>query len=176
MRVLVALFLACLILVPPSIADTYVVDPYGTGDYPTIQAAVNACVSGDIIELTDGVFTGAGNRDIRFNNRDLTIRSQSGDPTRSIIDCELAEQAFVLFDGDEEHIQGLTMTHGRDSAWGGAVYMGMAAHGVFLDCIFTNNSAPGNAGAVMIMDCAYAEFEGCTFIGNSSYAGGAVCT
>lgn len=176
MRVFVVLFLACLILAPPSVASTYVVDPYGTGDYPTIQAAVNACVNGDIIQLTDGTFTGVGNRDIRFNGRSLTVRSQSGDPTRTIIDCELAEQAFVIFDGGEEHFQGMTMTRGRDSSWGGSVYVGMAAHGVFVDCIFSDNSAPGNAGAVMIMDCGYAEFEGCTFTGNSSSAGGAVCT
>ena len=176
MRVLAALLLTSLILASPSIANTYVVDPYGTGDYPTIQAAVDACVSGDIIELTAGAFTGAGNRAIRFYGKDLTIRSQSGDPTRTIIDCELADQAFVLFDGDEEHLQGMTMTRGRNSSWGGAVYVGMAAHGVFLDCIFRGNSAPGNAGAVMIMDCGYAEFDGCTFVDNSSGAGGAVCT
>ncbi|MDM7914586.1 MAG: hypothetical protein QUU85_04875 [Candidatus Eisenbacteria bacterium] len=176
MRALAASLLASLILSVPAIAATYVVDPYGTGDYPTIQAAVNGSASGDVIELTDGTFTGPGNRDIRFNGKDLTVRSQSGDPTRTVIDCELAEQAFLIWEGEEVHFQGMTMTRGRDSSWGGAVCVEMAAHGVFRDCIFSDNSAPGNAGAVMIMNCGHAEFEGCTFIDNSSYAGGAVCT
>lgn len=176
MRARAALLLACLALPAQSMATTYVVDPYGTGDFPTIQDAVDACVSGDVIELTDGTFTGPGNRDVRFYGKNLTVRSQSGDPDRTTLDCEGASRAFLLFDGEEGRFEGFTMTRGRGPDWGGAVILGMAVHATFLRCVFTDNSAPGNAGAVMIMDCAYAEFEGCTFIGNSSSAGGAVCT
>ena len=43
-------------------ATTYLVNPEGTGDFPTIQAAIDAVVDGDIIELNDGTFTGDGNR------------------------------------------------------------------------------------------------------------------
>ena len=39
--------------VSSSLAATYVVNPDGTGDLPTIQAAINAALGGDIIELTD---------------------------------------------------------------------------------------------------------------------------
>ena len=45
-------------------AATYTVEPDGTGDFPTIQAAIDAAQDGDVVELGDGVYRGAGNRDI----------------------------------------------------------------------------------------------------------------
>jgi hypothetical protein len=71
-----------------TLACTYVVDPYGTGDYPTIQAAIDAAEDGDIICLADGTYTGNGNRDIDFRGQAITVRSHSGDPDQCIIDCE----------------------------------------------------------------------------------------
>ena len=85
--------LACLlfILLPVSSAEALVlvVHPDGSGDCPTIQAAIDSVnFSGDIIELTDGVFTGFGNRDLFTSGKSLLIRSQSGDPTSCIIDVQ----------------------------------------------------------------------------------------
>lgn len=176
MRVTAALILMCLILPARLTASIYVVNPDGTGDFPTIQAAVDGSVSGDVIELTDGTFTGPGNRDIWFHGRNLTIRSQSGDPARTTLDCEEAGRAFLLGSSEEGRFEGMTMTRGRAPDFGGAVISGMAVQLSFLRCIFLNNSSVGNAGAVMVWDCSFARFEGCTFIGNSSTAGGAVCT
>jgi len=62
-------------------AETYLVLPDGSGDFPTIQAAVNAAVDGDVIELADGTFTGDGNLDLEFQGKTITVRSASGDPT-----------------------------------------------------------------------------------------------
>ena len=74
-------------LVSSASAATYVVQPDGTGDFPTIQAAINAVVDTDIIELADGTFTGDGNRDLDYLGKAITIRSQSGDPSVCVIDC-----------------------------------------------------------------------------------------
>ncbi|GAF67705.1 unnamed protein product, partial [marine sediment metagenome] len=70
---------------------TYVVTPDGTGDFPTIQAAVDYAVDYDIIELTDGTFTGNGNRDIDYQGKSITVKSQTGDPQVCIIDCQGSE-------------------------------------------------------------------------------------
>ena len=71
-------------------AETFVVTPDGP---ITIQMAINDCYFfGDVIELTDGVFSGPGNRDLSFFGKDITVRSQSGDPTTCIIDCEGSDQ------------------------------------------------------------------------------------
>jgi pectin methylesterase-like acyl-CoA thioesterase len=42
-------------------AATYVILPDGSGDYATIQAAIDAAAPGDVIELADGIFSGPGN-------------------------------------------------------------------------------------------------------------------
>jgi hypothetical protein len=63
------------------------VAPDGSGDYPTIQAAVDAATHGDTIVLADGTFTGPGNRDVEVTSA-LSFRSQSGNPATCIIDCE----------------------------------------------------------------------------------------
>ena len=43
----------------PAAATTYIVRPDGTGDFPTIQTAIDAAIDGDIIELTDGTLYAA---------------------------------------------------------------------------------------------------------------------
>jgi len=45
-------------------------------------------IQDDIIELTDGVYTGSGNRDLNNSGKYFLIRSQSGDPTACIIDLQ----------------------------------------------------------------------------------------
>lgn len=79
---------AILLAAATASATTYVVKPDGTGDYPTIQAAIAAVANGSIIELTDGTFIGAGNRDIDFAGKAITVRSQSGNAEACVIDCQ----------------------------------------------------------------------------------------
>lgn len=92
-------FLACLLffLLPISTAEArvWVVNPDGTGDAPTIQAAIDSLTySGDIIELMDGVYTGDGNRDLYNSGRSFLMRSQSGDPASCIIDVQGSEDEW----------------------------------------------------------------------------------
>ena len=84
-------FVAFGLFASPASATTYLVRPDGNGDFVTIQAAIDSAVAGDIIELSDGVFTGDGNRDLDFLGKGITLRSQSGDPELCVIDCENAE-------------------------------------------------------------------------------------
>ena len=42
--------------------------------YNTIQAAVNAAANDDVIELSPGTYTGAGNRDVDFSGKAITVR------------------------------------------------------------------------------------------------------
>ncbi|MGD9142176.1 MAG: hypothetical protein PVJ42_11605, partial [bacterium] len=70
---------------------THTVNPEGTGDYATIQAAVTAASPGDTVRLSMGTFTGTGNRDVDFLGKAVTVRSQYGIPQYTIIDCEGSE-------------------------------------------------------------------------------------
>jgi hypothetical protein len=86
-RLAVALAVACAWITAASHATTYVVNPEGTGDFPTIAAAIGAAVDGDRIELADGTFTGADSHNLDFAGKAITVCSQSGDPSVCIIDC-----------------------------------------------------------------------------------------
>ena len=102
----------------PCVPQVYVVDPGGTGDFPTIQAAIKAAADGDIIELTDGIFTGEGNRDMDYLGKAITIRSQSGNPEVCVIDCEGTEsdpqRGFHLHSGEQAGsvLEGITIRGG----------------------------------------------------------------
>ncbi len=46
--------------------------------YATIQAAIDAAVNDDTVLVADGTYTGAGNRDLDFGGRAITVRSENG--------------------------------------------------------------------------------------------------
>lgn len=74
--------------VPAARADIYTVLPDGSGDFPTIQAAITYSSDGDVIILGNGIFTGQGNRDLNCGGRSITIRSGGMDPHLCQILCE----------------------------------------------------------------------------------------
>ena len=131
--------------------------------YRTIQAAIDASVDGDEVVLADGVYTGAGNKNLFFNGRDITVRSASGIPATCTINCQNSGNAFNLPGGETSAptISGLTITNANDgiSAFGGNT--------TITNCLFTSNHPAifGQSAPVAISDCA--------FIGNSGDFGGA---
>ncbi|MBE9507872.1 MAG: hypothetical protein IMY86_07455 [Chloroflexi bacterium] len=171
-------------------AETRVVHPDGSGEWPTIQAAVAASEDGDTVELTDGTFTGAGNRDIDFLGKSITIRSQGADPLHCIIDCEGTEadphRGFLFCSGEGigSILEGLTIANGMarqeiNGHEGGAVYCGAGASPVVVNCRFVGNAASGPpgggaGGAVACLDNSAPVFVSCAFVGNSAYFGGAM--
>ncbi len=131
LAILLSLGLAALI--PKADATVHVVAPDGTGDYPTIQAALDVSIVGDVIELTDGIFTGEGNRDLDYDGKAVTVRSQSQDPTLCVIACDgsMAQPhrgfSFVAGEGPSSVLQGITIRDGWvtgsvPSQCGGAIY------------------------------------------------------
>jgi hypothetical protein len=72
---------------PNPCSQPITVCPDGSGQYLTIQAAVDAAADGQEIQLCDGVFQGPGNRDVTINGKSLYIRSMSGDPAACVILC-----------------------------------------------------------------------------------------
>jgi predicted outer membrane repeat protein len=144
---LAALLLLVAACAAPAAATTYYIKPDGTGSFPNIQAGIDAALPGDIVELADGTFTGAGNRDIGFLGKAITVRSRSGNPETCIIDCQEAGRAFNFYDGEgpSSRLEGITITHGLQlSGSGGAIACGTAptlAHLIFKDNEATSGGA-----------------------------------
>jgi predicted outer membrane repeat protein len=157
----------------------YVVSPDGTGDFQTIQAAINAAVDGDAIELTNGVFTGDGNRDLDYGGRAITIRSQSGDPDSCIIDCEGSpgnqHRAFRFQYGEGPYavVEGITIRNGYMGNYGGgAMWCSDGSSPTIVNCVFCTNHSDGSGGAIYCSSEGNATFSYCTFYDNSSGNGG----
>ena len=160
-------------------ASTYLVLPDGTGDFPTIQAAIDAAADGDVVELADGTFRGPGNRSIELA-KGLTIRSASGDPERCIIDCEgqysAPARGLALYGPTTPLIQGLKILHGYEESSAGAAALSCGVDATILDCIFSDNVTEWsqNGGGVCCYDCSPV-FVGCRFERNvNPGAGGGV--
>lgn len=174
-RLSVILALLALAAVPYGEAAIYLVRPDGTGDFPTIQAAINASVNGDEILLADGVFSGPGNRDMSYGGRAITIRSQTGNAVACIIDLTdpfAGHRAFQFYsEGSNSILRNVTIRDGLSSS-GGAVYM-VNASPTFSQCYFVNCSVSGNGGAAYVYGgspvFSYCYFEYC----EASEGGGA---
>ncbi|MCK4415402.1 MAG: right-handed parallel beta-helix repeat-containing protein [Candidatus Eisenbacteria sp.] len=161
-------------------AETLLVHPDGSGTYPTIQAAVDAAGSGDVIELTSGTFTGPGNRDIDYLGKAITIRSQSGNPDACIIACGGSDAEhhrgfrFHSGEGPGSALDGLTITGGYAPS-GAAIYCSIPATPTLTDCVFHGNTATGSGGGLYCGDAL--TITDCVFSGNSAAnnGGAAAC-
>lgn len=170
-------------------ANRYFVKPDGTGDYPTIQAALASgkVTSGVTIELAEGVFVGAGNRDVDFLGKAVLLRSRSGDPSECILDIEgFASPGRGLLlrsgEGPGTEISGITFRNGRilgSGFEGGAGVLIEAPapenrpHVRIANCRFEDNVGVYGA-ALQAWQPAWLEVVDCVFEGNgATVVGGA---
>jgi len=158
-------------------AATHTVAPDGSGDFATIQAAIDAALDGDVVELTDGVFTGDGNRDLDYLGKAITIRSRSGSAGGCVIDCQgsMADpRSGVLFRTRETAaavLAGITIRgawNGPLGSGGGIVCDGPCSPRI-VGCILEANAG----SAVNCRAGCSPHFSGCVFTGNPGSCGGA---
>ena len=67
-------FLICLFLTMPCAAATIIVNYDGTGDYPTIQEAIETASEGDLVLVWPGVYT----EEIDFLGKRITVQGKDG--------------------------------------------------------------------------------------------------
>ncbi len=173
----------CLVALAPRPASgaTYVITADGSGDFATIQLAVQAAADGDVIELADGTYRGEGNRDIAYLGKAVTIRSRSGNPRMCVIDCDGTEEdphRGFSFDGGEgaaSVLEGVTIRDGVAPGGfphaGGAISCSNRSSPSLANCVFAANSAESWGGALCCTD-ASPFVTACAFRGNSAAVGG----
>jgi len=93
----------------------------GSGDYPNIQAAIEAASDGWEIVLSPGIYRGPGNRNLDPLGKAITIRSvDPEDPevvSATVIDCENQGIGFHIHSGETHQtiIAGITIINGTGS-------------------------------------------------------------
>jgi hypothetical protein len=163
-------------------AATYTVDPNGTGDCPTIQAAINAAVDEDTITVLPGTYY----ENINFNGKNIILTST--DPNNSdivastIIDGQQVG-SVVRFSGSENNsctLQGFTITGGNGHVPPG--YIDKLGGGIcggdihnqtkasIVSCIITGNTADTGGG---LCYCG-GTISNCTISDNTGKWGGGV--
>ena len=83
--------------------------------HATIAAALAAAHNGDRIIVADGVYSGAGNRDLDFVGKHVRLESANG-PASCIIDCQAQGRAFYFHSGETPGValEGFTIQNGLD--------------------------------------------------------------
>lgn len=135
-------------------SNVWYVKPDGSGDAPTIQAAIDSASARDTIICAAGTYTGDGNRDIEFRGKSLLLLSESG-PEVTIIDCDGTELdrhiglKFVNGEDSTTVVDGFTITDGWEVLFGfsdyyetGTVFCSTAAPTI-RNCIITGNHGDG---------------------------------
>ena len=83
------------------------------GEQPTIQAGIDFAVSGDIVLVADGTYTGAMNKNLDFNGKAIIVISKNG-PENTIIDCQGNGRGFNFHssEGQDSVVSGFTIKNG----------------------------------------------------------------
>ncbi len=161
------------------------INALGSGDYSSLQAAIDNADDGSTIVLEPGTYTGAGNYDIDFGGRILTVRAasskeSSGKVGECIIDCGGSSgnnrRAFHFCSGEGSLVvlDGLTITGGYESV-GGAIYCENGSSPTIRNCTFIGNHAMAG-GAFGCTGGSLPKLEHCVFVNNDSdiWGGGMV--
>jgi len=154
----------------PAPAAAYLVKPDGSGDYATIQDAIDAASHGDSILLDTGTFTGTGNKNLDTGGKAIVVTSVSG-AASTFIDCETDGRAFYVHSAEDHGtvISGLTVVNGDASTldgYGGAIYCSDASPSI-LDCTF--RSCYADSGAALYLNQSNARIARNRFVDNNCF-------
>ena len=150
----------------------YGLRPGGRGMFVDLETAMDEIPSQASIVLEDGLYAGAGYRDLDPHGKAMTIRSRSGEAADCTLDAQGHYGGFARVfqldgnDGDTFRVQGLRLTGGYADEKGGLVLAEEGCGAVFADCLFDGGHADfGNAMAVIGSQGSSASvtFSGCTF-------------
>jgi len=165
------------------------VDDDGPADFNNIQAAVDDSNDADVIIIKTGRYTGAGNRDIDFMGKVITVRSlDPNDPnivSNTVIDCQGSEsephRGFKFNSGEKANsvLAGLTITNGYGpedyigdyTSWIGGAILCSSSSPTISNCIITGNSAY-DGGGICCCKGASPRIRDCSILNNIGVGGG----
>lgn len=167
-------------------AQTIEVKQDGTGDYTTIQEAVDASVDGDVVLVWPGTYY----ENVDLSYKDITLTSlihTTGDSTykySTIINGNQTGSCISVLGQNNIQtvvvIKGFTLTNGsgrefQEDNWGGGICL-LMSYGDIRHCVITNNNVHnGSGGGVSVYYGSDAVISDCFISDNrSSFSGGGI--
>ena len=165
---------------------------YVPDNYSTIQAAIDASYDGDVIILAPDTYTGAGNRDLDFGGKAITIRSENPDDpcvvAGTIIDCggtRTEPHRGIYFhsgETDASIVEGISITDGygdvQNSYYAGSAIFCDGSSPTIRKCVFYGNTNDlvneGTDGVIACYSSSNPLIANCIIRNNSSYYSGAI--
>ena len=174
MRGMTYLFLFLLLVIPCSGA-TITVNWDGSGDYTTIQAAINDANDFDTVIVADGTYTGSGNRNLDFGGKAITVRStEPNNPAvvaATIIDCQGSSRGFYFHSGETSAsiLSGVTIYDGYVDGRGGGIYC-YQSNPTIRNCKIWDNRGD-DGGGINCHHYSSPTIENCLILNNTAYDG-----
>ncbi len=160
MKVLYKIMGFCLCIIPMQLcfANVIVVDINGTGDFTTIQAAIDNAVHGDTVLVLPGAYL----ENINYNGKNICVMSSAG-PNSTIIDGSQPQDStygsvvtFVSGEDSTAILSGFTIISGIGTFWegfggftakiGGGIICDMSSSPIIENNIVRDNIADMGAG------------------------------
>lgn len=135
--------------------------------YANLAQALAVAAPGDVISLSDGVFTGPDNTGLVV---DVPITILGRSPEVCVIDCQGAARSF-RFEADV-HLEGVTIRNGTAAEGGGVLVDGPpGTQARFVRVNFEDNEASSTGGGLHVLR-GVLEVTDCRFVGNEADFGG----
>lgn len=147
--------------------------------HATIQAAIDAARPGDSVIVAPGTYSGAGNRDLDFGGKAITVRSADG-PARTVLavgatpDAPARGVLFVSGEGPDAVLDGFTITGGAtlpgaidDQFNGGGILVNNGSSPTIRNCVLRGNQC-GCWGAGICVTNASPLIVDCRIVNNTA--------
>lgn len=146
----------------------------------SIQDAIDATRDGDTVELADGRFPGAGNRDIDLLGKAITVRSLSMAANACTIDCEGSlenpHRAFHFQGGEDNatRIEDISIINGVATGHGGGIICEDQSSPTLTNLVISSCTSVHKGGGLYVTGASKPLITSCRFISNTAAGGGAI--
>ncbi|MFA5803444.1 MAG: FISUMP domain-containing protein [Melioribacteraceae bacterium] len=151
---------------------TYTVKTDGSGNFNSIQAAIDAAKNEDTIVVYNGTYY----ENINFSGKAIIVRSASGSLNTTINGNQAGSCVrFISGETSSSIIDGFTITNGSGTLvsgiqrFGGGIYCYNGSNPTIKNCIITGNSASAGSGGGIECWYASATIENCIIKNNSNH-------